>query len=123
MLKKIGKMLKKQEGFTLVELMVAVVILGILAGIGVQQYAQLQETAREKAHEANRRIIKSAAEMYYIVEGTYPKNIGVLVEEGYLEKVPESPWDGAEPYALEFEDDDGNLRISVVGGEKPKPQQ
>ncbi len=122
MLKKIGKMLKKQEGFTLVELMVAVVILGILAGIGVQQYARLQETAREKAHEANRRIIKSAAEMYYIVEGTYPENIKDLEREGYLEKVPESPWDDAEPYELEFEDDDGNLRISVVGGEKPKPQ-
>ena len=37
MLKKLRKMLKKQEGFTLVELMIVVVILGILAGIGVQQ--------------------------------------------------------------------------------------
>lgn len=122
MLKKIGKMLKKQEGFTLVELMVAVVILGILAGIGVQQYARLQETAREKAHEANLRIIKSAAEMYYIVEGTYTENIEDLESKGYLEEVPKSPWDGAEPYKLELiKDDDGNvLGISVVGGEKPQ---
>ncbi len=53
MLRKIRKMLKHQEGFTLVELMIVVVILGILAGIGIQQYRNVQEKAKENAHEAN----------------------------------------------------------------------
>ena len=54
MLKKLRKMLKKQEGFTLVELMIVVVILGILAGIGVQQYANVQQRAKKAADEAQR---------------------------------------------------------------------
>jgi type IV pilus assembly protein PilA len=49
MLKKLRKMLKKQEGFTLVELMIVVVILGILAGIGVQQYANVQERGQRRS--------------------------------------------------------------------------
>ena len=45
MLRKIRKMLKHQEGFTLVELMIVVVILGILAGVGIQQYGNVQAKA------------------------------------------------------------------------------
>ncbi|NMB01143.1 MAG: prepilin-type N-terminal cleavage/methylation domain-containing protein, partial [Firmicutes bacterium] len=42
MLNKIRKILKQQEGFTLVELMIVVVILGIISGIGIQQYGKVQ---------------------------------------------------------------------------------
>jgi type IV pilus assembly protein PilA len=61
MLKKLRKMLKKQEGFTLVELMIVVVILGILAGIGVQQYANVQQRSERAAHNANLRIMLTNA--------------------------------------------------------------
>ena len=64
MLKKIRKLLKQQEGFTLVELMIVVVILGILSGIGVQQYGKIQEKAKHSVDEANIRIIEGAAECF-----------------------------------------------------------
>ncbi|MGI6652320.1 MAG: type IV pilin protein [Limnochordia bacterium] len=67
MLRKIRKMLKHQEGFTLVELMIVVVILGILAGIGIQQYGNVQERARAAAHEANIKVLTSAANMYLMM--------------------------------------------------------
>ena len=67
MLKKLRKMLKKQEGFTLVELMIVVVILGILAGIGVQQYANVQERAKKAADEANRKVLTNATNMWLIL--------------------------------------------------------
>ena len=90
MLSKIRKMLKHQEGFTLVELMIVVVILGILAVIGIQQYGKVQETARQKAHEANVRIIESAMRMYEMVTGAKPENIEEDLSE-YLEDVPYVP--------------------------------
>ena len=98
MLRKIRKMLKHQEGFTLVELMIVVVILGILAGIGIQQYGKVQEEARQKAHEANVRIIESAMRMYEMVEGVQPENIDDLSE--YLEEVPYVPGT-KEEYSIE----------------------
>ena len=71
MLRKIRKLLKKQEGFTLVELMIVVVILGILAGIGVQQYGNIQERARKAAHDANKKVLTNAANMWLIMNGGF----------------------------------------------------
>ena len=90
MLKKFRKMLKKQEGFTLVELMVAVVILGILAGIGVQQYGRIQRDAKIAAHNANVRIITNAANMYIMVYDEAPESIDALATE-FLQEVPKPP--------------------------------
>lgn len=92
MLKKFRKMLKKQEGFTLVELMVAVVILGILAGIGVQQYGRIQRDAKIAAHNANVRIITNAANMYIMMHGEAPESVEDLAEKSFLQKpVPKPP--------------------------------
>lgn len=91
MLKKFRKMLKKQEGFTLVELMVAVVILGILAGIGVQQYGSIQRKAKIAAHNANVRIITNAANMYIMMKDTAPASVEALAPEFLQEPVPTPP--------------------------------
>lgn len=68
MLKKIRQMLKGQEGFTLVELMIVVVILGILAGIGVQQYGNIQERAKKAADDANRKVLTNATNMMLMLD-------------------------------------------------------
>ena len=91
MLKKFRKMLKKQEGFTLVELMVAVVILGILAGIGVQQYGRIQRDAKIAAHNANVRIITNAANMYIMMHEEAPGSVQDLVDKFFLQEVPKPP--------------------------------
>ena len=91
MLKKFRKMLKKQEGFTLVELMVAVVILGILAGIGVQQYGRIQRDAKIAAHNANVRIITNAANMYIMMHDEAPGSVDDLAPEFLQEPVPKPP--------------------------------
>jgi type IV pilus assembly protein PilA len=95
MLKKLRKMLKKEEGFTLVELMIVVVILGILAGIGVQQYANVQERAKKAADEANRKVLTNATNMWLIL-GSGPDEDEYEVKETdlvprYLDEWPFIP--------------------------------
>jgi len=102
MLRKIRKMLQQQEGFTLVELMIVVVILGILAGVGIQQYGNVQERARAAAHEANIKVLTSAANMYLMMENPTDPSItipgtgetesnNVLVTD-YLDAWPKNPY-------------------------------
>ncbi|HBN95466.1 MAG TPA: hypothetical protein DDZ66_04135 [Firmicutes bacterium] len=92
MLKKIRKMLKQQEGFTLVELMIVVVILGILSGIGIQQYGNVQERARLGVHDANKKLIENAVRMYMLSNGDQePNDISDLVGWG-LDEAPKYPW-------------------------------
>lgn len=111
MLKKIRKMLKQQEGFTLVELMIVVVILGILSGIGIQQYGAVQERARKTAHNANVRIIESAAQMYIMGTGgainvkTTNKDEFETLLGAYIKEMPENPMDKAVPYTVTIEGD------------------
>lgn len=125
MLRKIRKMLKHQEGFTLVELMIVVVILGILAGVGIQQYGRVQFSARVSAHNANVRIIEGAANMYIMVEGADAVTTGYeSVEEllgEYLQSVPEPEFgefgeDEVEEFTIQITETEGIYTVTVAPG-------
>ena len=124
MLRKIRKMLQQQEGFTLVELMIVVVILGILAGVGIQQYGRVQHNARVAAHNANVKVITSAVNMYLMVNDEAPEDIAALATAGYLDAVPRNPFgeDGDEPagaYTVTFDEEpeeDGFFNFTVAPG-------
>lgn len=59
----IRKLLKSRTGFTLVELMVVVVVLGILAGIAVQRMGDVRDRTEEATQEANIRLLLGAANL------------------------------------------------------------
>lgn len=109
MLRKIRKLLKKQEGFTLVELMIVVVILGILAGIGVQQYGNIQERAKKAADEANKKVLTNAANMWLIMNGgfdgeneatkTFDGEENELVPD-YVDEWPRNPYTNDKDYVV-----------------------
>lgn len=80
-------MLRNQRGFTLVELMIVIVIIGVLAAIAVPAYSSYVSKAQERTCEANRRTISTAATMYYIDhienDNEYATDIDDL--KGYLD--------------------------------------
>lgn len=70
MLKLLSKKLRKNnKGFTLVELIAVVAILGILAAIAVPRFTESRKKAAISAHEANVRTLINAANMYIVDYG------------------------------------------------------
>ena len=69
-----------QRGFTLVELLVVVAILGILGAIAVQEVTGHVATARVTAAEAGVRAIQEACTAYYLKHKKMPSSLDQLVE-------------------------------------------
>jgi prepilin-type N-terminal cleavage/methylation domain-containing protein len=98
MINKLMKGFKKNnKGFTLVELMVVVVIIGILVAIAIPVYNASTARAEAGACEANRRMIESAIEQYKMNHDgtTVPSwdNLTTSVGEQYFKAVPKCPKD------------------------------
>jgi len=65
-----------KKGFTLIELMIVVAIIGILAAIAIPRFAQMLEKSREGATKGNLGSLKSAASIYYgDVQGVWPTTL------------------------------------------------
>lgn len=99
---------RKQSGFTLIEIMVVVVILGILAALVVPQVMNRPEQAKVTVAQNDIKAVSAALDMYKLDNFAYPstqQGLEALVEkptgnpqpknwnrDGYLKQIPQDPW-------------------------------
>ena len=105
---------KKSSGFSLIEIMVVLVIIGLLASIIGPRVIGQAEDARKKKAAADFANISTALKMYKLDNFTYPsteQGLDALItpsdispqprnfrEGGYMEKLPKDPWGSAYLY-------------------------
>ena len=65
---------RDERGFTIVELLVVITVVGILAGVGVSGYSQFRDRANKAAADAAWRDLQVAINLYQVENGKFPRN-------------------------------------------------
>ena len=118
---------RKQSGFTLIEIMVVVVIIGILASVVVPRIMDNPDKARTAKAKNDIRALESAMDLYRLDNFTYPstdEGLDALVtapssspanwkQGGYIKKLNNDPWGNDYLY----DNEDGNIVIYTYGAD------
>ncbi len=119
---------KRQAGFTLIEIMVVVVILGILAAMVVPKVLDRPDQARATAARQDIAGLMQALKLYRLDQGRYPnqnQGLKALVEKpasgsqdswrAYLERLPNDPW--GHPYQYLNPGANGEIDVFSLGAD------
>lgn len=81
----------KESGFTLVELMIVMAIIGILVSIAVPIYVRVVKSAKEAALREDLYTMRTAINSYTVDKEKAPQDLDDLVQSGYLKSIPIDP--------------------------------
>lgn len=125
-----ARLRQSEPGFTLIELMVVILIIGLLATIVVQNLRGATDKAKRIKAQADISALKTALDRYYLDNGSYPatdQGLPALVSApqsgkvptdypagGYIEKIPNDPW--GNPYIYQSDGDNYVLKSYGADG-------
>ena len=82
---------KQEAGFTLMELMIVMMIIGILATLAIPSFKAAIKSAQEAVLKEDLRVMRSAIDSYTMDKQKAPQSLDELVQEGYLKAIPDDP--------------------------------
>lgn len=117
------KLMKSKKGFTLVELMIVVVIMGILTAIAIPVYSTVSKNAERKSCQTNQTIIKENLSTYQMTGGANGGQVAwadmttVASNDAFKKmfeggQLPTCPGDGS-PYDIKVDNKDGVINYNV----------
>jgi general secretion pathway protein G len=91
------------SGFTLIELMIVITIIGILITLAQPSYNRAVTAAKEATLKENLFILRDAIDQYFADNAKYPPSLTDLAEKKYIRRVPKDPVTGsAETWSLVY---------------------
>jgi len=98
-----------RRGFTLIEIVVVMAILGLLLTIALPRYLHSIDRGKEQVQRQNLAVMRDAIDKFYGDNGQYPETLDELVARHYLRTIPADPVSGNHDWAV----------IASPDGEKP----
>jgi general secretion pathway protein G len=83
------------DGFTLIEVLIVISIIGILVTLAQPSYHRAVTSAKEAALKEDLFILRDTIDQYYADNAKYPQTLNDLVEKRYLRRVPKDPITGS----------------------------
>lgn len=94
-----------QGGFTLLEVLVVMTIIGILAAIAIPALRHAPQRAKEATLREDLFSMRSVIDQFHGDKGNYPPDLQTLITQGYLRKVPVDPMtQSADAWVLSYEE-------------------
>ncbi len=96
------------RGFTLIEMLIVITIIGILLALAQPSYQRAVTSAKEATLKENLFVLRDVLDQFYADNGKYPANLTELVEKRYLRRIPKDPITGSTEWvAVPAVDDKG----------------
>ena len=83
--------MRRAGGFTLIELLIVIALISILATMGVVQYRNSVQSAKEATLRTDLFRMRDAIDQYYADKAKYPASLDALVSDGYMRQIPRDP--------------------------------